>query len=194
MRPTPQIGSNDRSKSITMSNPLGLRRADSKEELSPRSKMFPGLREKMSTINGGGSFIKFERKTPVHTGRKEGFGQEFQKTINTQFNKKEEAKIGKLLANIPKSNQDLAVKPRAPKEEKIDTKPKETIKKEKKGGRRKGGKAKKGKKTTKDSNNLSGRKDVVFKTLLRSIKRYYSTLFEETTEYNSLTKTKQDKQ
>ena len=41
--------------------------------------------------------------------------------------------------------------------------------------------------------NLSGRKDVVYKTLLRSIKRYYTTLFEEQTDYASLSKSKQDK-
>lgn len=40
---------------------------------------------------------------------------------------------------------------------------------------------------------LSGRKDVVYKTLLRSVKRYYSSEFESRTEYNGLTKSKQEK-
>jgi hypothetical protein len=40
---------------------------------------------------------------------------------------------------------------------------------------------------------LSGRKDVVYKTLLRSVKRYYSSEFESRTEYNDLTKSKQEK-
>lgn len=40
---------------------------------------------------------------------------------------------------------------------------------------------------------LSGRKDVVYKTLLRSVKRYYSSEFESRTEYQTLTKSKQDK-
>lgn len=44
-----------------------------------------------------------------------------------------------------------------------------------------------------DKSALSGRKDVVFKTLLRSVKRYYSTLFEDETNYASLTKSKQEK-
>lgn len=69
---------------------------------------------------------------------------------------------------------------------------KEVVKKEVKKGKR-GPKPKKNKKGAKDNSALSGRKDVVFKTLLRSIKRHYSNVFEEKTEYNSLTKTKQDK-
>ena len=42
-------------------------------------------------------------------------------------------------------------------------------------------------------NSLSSRKDVVYKTLLRSVKRYYSNEFEVRTEYPSLSKSKQDK-
>jgi hypothetical protein len=45
----------------------------------------------------------------------------------------------------------------------------------------------------KDDGNLSSRKDVVYKTLLRSIKRYYSDEFEIKTEYPGLSKAKQDK-
>lgn len=44
-----------------------------------------------------------------------------------------------------------------------------------------------------DEGNLSSRKDVVYKTLLRSIKRYYSDEFEANTEYPGLSKAKQDK-
>lgn len=48
-------------------------------------------------------------------------------------------------------------------------------------------------KSSSKGGNLSGRKDVVYKTLLRSVKRYYSSEFEEMTEYSSLTKSKQEK-
>jgi len=64
MRPTPHMGGIERTKSIKMTRQTSLRRGDSKEDLSPRSKMLPNLKEKMNTIKGGGSFIKFERKTP----------------------------------------------------------------------------------------------------------------------------------
>lgn len=43
------------------------------------------------------------------------------------------------------------------------------------------------------SKTLAGRKDVVYKTLLRAVKRYYTAEFEAKTEYNSLTKSKQEK-
>lgn len=46
---------------------------------------------------------------------------------------------------------------------------------------------------TSSKKGLAGRKDVVYKTLLRSVKRYYSTEFETRTEYATLTKSKQEK-
>lgn len=184
MRPTPQLGSTERTNSLNLSKQVSLRRQESKEELSPRSKMFPHLKEKLNTIKGGGSFSKFERKTPKQNVKKEGFVQEFQQSVHDHLKKKEESKQLSKAENMSKAST-------TPEHTKGKVKPVKEEKKEKKP--KKGGRSKKGKKAAKDNSSLSGRKDVVYKTLLRSIKRYYSTLFEEKTQYNNLTKTKQDK-
>lgn len=145
MRPTPQLGGPERTNSITLSSQLGLHRADSKDELSPRSKMFPKLKEKINTIKGGGSFTKFERNTPVQTVRKDGFAQEHQKVINSQLKKREEAKTPNfgILGTQEIKPKLKEVKPRVVKEEKKEIKPKEE-KKEKKEKKptKKGGKSK----------------------------------------------------
>ena len=92
MRPTPHMGGIERTKSIKMTRQTSLRRGDSKEDLSPRSKMLPNLKEKMNTIKGGGSFIKFERKTPRQMNRLESFGTELKKIGSNDFSVNEEKK------------------------------------------------------------------------------------------------------
>uniref|UniRef100_A0A7S3KQR5 Uncharacterized protein n=1 Tax=Euplotes crassus TaxID=5936 RepID=A0A7S3KQR5_EUPCR len=146
MRPTPQMRGTERSSSITHSSQIGINRADSKDDLSPRSKMFPKLKEKINTIKGGGSFTKFERNTPINSGRKDWLTQENHRIINSQGKKKEETQkskapnFGTLISQESKPKMKEA-KPKVMKEEKKEIKPKEE-KKEKNTTKKKGGKSK----------------------------------------------------
>lgn len=146
MRPTPQMRGTERSSSVTHSSQIGINRADSKDDLSPRSKMFPKLKEKINTIKGGGSFTKFERNTPINRGRKDGFTQENQKVVNSQAKNKEESKMSKApsfssLVSKESKPKTKEAKTKVMKEEKKEIKTKEE-KKDKNTTKKKGGKSK----------------------------------------------------
>ena len=209
MRPTPKIGGKDTNKLSLSRQGSSIKRVDSQDDLSPRSKMLPNLKEKVSIIKGGGPFTKFKRKTSTRITRNDSnpnglksFREEL-KTLNDSNKPFLSLISSKSNSNGAKNNMAPQVKqkPIRTKNISIMQPPKNEIKElkveerkePKRGGRGKNSKSGKGKKKSKENSNLSGRKDVVFKTLLRSIKRYYSNLFEDTTEYNELTKTKQDK-
>lgn len=189
-----------------------------KDELSPRSKMLPGLVERVNTIKGNGSFSKFERvgsnipsnNVVLNHARFPENPKEFQSDEFTiPYSKTDDTKATADIAKVididnsdGKSEKvDSAVKENTEskkKEKEIEEEVK-IVKKPKprtKGGKikKKGTKAK-AKQATEESEegNLSSRKDVVYKTLLRSIKRYYSDEFESNTEYPGLSKAKQDK-
>lgn len=135
----------------------------SKDELSPRSEMMPELAEKMSNIN----------KNRLNAN----LADLIRTTSSSDDNKPEKSK------NVDKINNTVNRNLKA--KESHDSQPAASRKKSPVIGDEQS--------DVRSKQGLAGRKDVVYKTLLRSIKRYYSTEFENKTEYSRLTKSKQEK-
>lgn len=176
IRPTPQVGKKDAPKPV--------------QETSPRSKMMPGLAAKVSTISSGGSFSKVVPKGVRQTSNHFNIAPQNGKLENTpKSGRISEKSISEELP-IQQVNKPEGAKVKEQKE----TKPKSTPKKRKASEHKEEEtKAKSKDDDTSSKKGLAGRKDVVYKTLLRSVKRYYSTEFENRTEYATLTKSKQEK-
>jgi hypothetical protein len=195
---------------------------EKKEELSPRSRLMPGLAEKLSSMTTNGPFTKFERKdsskgsqssnTPsVKLNSKPVQQNSFPRQAGHRIQRfgdrskaKQPAVVPKVIVPKPEEEKKIEIMPEpvpkmtppppAPAPEPEPEKVEKAVSKSKaKSKTSKGKKAKKADVEIDSNGNLAGRKDVVFKTLLRSVKRYYSTEFEEKTEYASLTKSKQEK-
>lgn len=217
VRPTPVMKQTSFS-GVNWSAEKQITKVEYKEELSPRSKMLPGLVARVNTIKGNGSFSRFERVSsimPVNNNALSN-GKFVENAKELQF---DEFTIPYSKTDETKASIDLTkvidIDKSDGKSEKVDSTDKqntETKKKEKeieeeikivkkprprtKGGKlKKKGAKSKAKQVTEEAEegNLSSRKDVVYKTLLRSIKRYYSDEFESNTEYPGLSKAKQDK-
>lgn len=152
--------------------------APTNDEPSPRSKMLPGLAAKISTISSGCFSKVIPKVGKVPTNNITNAPQ------NTKSDKPEKCEKVESKPNVTKPH---ATKP-AEKAHKPVEKKKETPKKAEVDN-----KASDDRSDTKSKQGLSGRKDVVYKTLLRSVKRYYSGEFESRTEYATLTKSKQEK-
>jgi hypothetical protein len=153
-----------------------------KEELSPRSKMMPKLAEKVNTMNKVISKGCFSKVLPKETKSSSN---------NTLESKEEES-------NKQEQRKKIEQKPVQGKNF-IPAPPVAPVEKEQKAEQSKKSsfalcKSRDQDDDTTSKQGLSGRKDVVYKTLLRSVKRFYSTEFEIRTEYSTLTKSKQEKQ
>ena len=140
------------------------------EELSPRSKMMPSLAKKVSNLTQEIKIGEYAKTVPIVTKSS---------SINTEEEKPESVNKPEICESVESKNQTIS-RANPPKKinmeveaEQKPIQPKQPVAKQEQG--------------------LSGRKDVVYKTLLRSVKRYYSTEFETRTEYATLTKSKQEK-
>ena len=65
VRPTPMMKSHGGIASQSSTSEKKITIIESKEELSPRSKMLPGLVARVNTIKGNGSFSPFNRVAPT---------------------------------------------------------------------------------------------------------------------------------
>lgn len=185
IRPTPQVGRKD------LKNSHSLKVKKDSNELSPRSKMMPGLAAKVNTISQGGSFSKYVPQINRNSS-------------NVSSNPTQNGTHGKLEARkkpVKQASEPAQVLSPAPikKEESKEEQKVEVVKEEEKksNNKRKSSSQENSQKSKQDDEKskqgLAGRKDVVYKTLLRSVKRYYSNQFEARTEYATLTKSKQEK-
>lgn len=202
IRPTPQVGKKD------LLPKQNVKPKEEEKELSPRSQMMPGLAAKINTISRGGSFSKYvPQVVRTSSGNNSILSNGGLDTPEIRPVKLETRPPNTPLENTelempPKQVKDVAATKVVKSEEKKDkAKPIPTSKEEvkatpvAKSTPKKSAlpKSKASDEDTKSKQGLAGRKDVVYKTLLRSVKRYYSTEFESRTEYATLTKSKQEK-
>lgn len=166
-RPKPQVASRPAKTSP-------IQGAD-KDEVSPRSKMLASLKAKVNSFSSNGSFKKYTplpSRTHSATYSSDTHVAQAEKLTpfrpQPQKSQVEERKF-RVATPPPKNDNKTTKHPSEPKEE---------SKKEE---------------SDKTKNALSSRKDVVYKTLLRSVKRHYSNEFESKTEYATLSKSKQEK-
>lgn len=166
--------------------------------------MMPGLAAKINTISKGGSFSKYvpqvgptlnnnnSSKSINDTGRvAESRAFRPEPKIDKSEAKPKQAKDVVQAAPKVKQEELLREETKVPVVHKQETKVNGTQKLPPKVPAK--AKAKKEEDDDNSKHGLAGRKDVVYKTLLRSVKRYYSNEFDNNTEYASLTKSKQEK-
>lgn len=147
--------------------------APTNDEPSPRSKMLPGLAAKISTISSGCFSKVIPKVGKVLTNNSNNAAQNTKSDKPEKCEKVESKQSG--AKPTEKAQKFVEKKKETPKKAEVENKVSDD------------------RSDTKSKQGLSGRKDVVYKTLLRSVKRYYSGEFESRTEYATLTKSKQEK-